>query len=157
MPYPIDTYRDAFLRFMTEGCSYREALEHFDEKEFRSAAMEELDGDLVRRIGPLEDIIRAGDFVTNDQRGLPALLDLLTHAEFEKRNSVDSPDYQQALDLWQAGWTSENANPASPGFWGQTQVMSWYWRAPSKRAGKPGRRYLSTNQAWNALQKEAAR
>ena len=36
-----------------------------------------------------------------------------------------------------------------------TEPWQWYWRAPSKRAGGKGRRYLSTNQAFNALQREA--
>lgn len=94
--------------------------------------------------------------MTNDERQLPALFDLLVCAQFEQRNSVDGADYQQALELWQAGWTSESHEPYSDHFWSQVQVMSWYWRAPSKRPGKPGRRYLSTNQAWNAFQRSLA-
>lgn len=148
MPHPIDTYRDAFLRLMADGMSYREALETFDEDEFTKAALAEMDarGSLIMN----ENL----DLVTNDERRAPALFDLLVHANFEKKNSVDGHDYKQALDLWQAGWTSECANPPSEGFWGQTQVMSWYWRRPPRRKGKRGRLYLSTNQAWNALQKE---
>ncbi len=144
MTYPFDTMRDSFLRFMAEGASYREALELFDLAEFRAAAMAELDGDLVRRVSPMEDILRAGDFVTNDSRGLPALLELLVHAQIEQGQQPCA----QCLDLWAAGWTSEVPNPK----YGPCQSMSLYWRAPSKRPGKLGRRYLSTNQAWNALQ-----
>lgn len=34
-----------------------------------------------------------------------------------------------------------------------TEPWQWYWRAPAKRAGSKGRRYLSTQQAFNALQR----
>lgn len=151
---PIDTYRDAFLRFRAEGMTYDEALSQFDEKDFTDAAMIELDSGLTRRVTFEEDVLKAGDFVTNDDRKMPALFDLLTHARHERRNGVHGEAYRQALDLWQAGWTSESPRPATNDFWAQVQVMSWYWRAPSKRRGLPGRKYLSTNQAWNALQRE---
>jgi hypothetical protein len=147
--YPIDTYRDSFLRFMADGMSYSEALEQFDQDEFANAAFVEMYSREARI-----DLL-THEFVTNDSRKLPALFQLLTRAQFEKRNSVDGRDYQQALELWQAGWTSESkTNPPKPGFWHQAQVMSWYWRRPPRRPGKPGRRYLSTNQAWTALQRE---
>lgn len=35
-----------------------------------------------------------------------------------------------------------------------TEVWQWYWRAPPKRQGQKGRRYLSTNQAYRALMRE---
>lgn len=31
----------------------------------------------------------------------------------------------------------------------------WAWRRPSKREGKPGRRFASTGQAYNAMRKES--
>ena len=37
----------------------------------------------------------------------------------------------------------------------ETEPWQWYWRAPSKRKGSKGRRYLSTNQAFNALNKKS--
>ena len=36
-----------------------------------------------------------------------------------------------------------------------TEPWQWYWRAPAKRKGSKGRRYLSTNQAFNALNKQS--
>jgi hypothetical protein len=53
----------------------------------------------------------------------------------------------QAYELWGAGWTS---HPQSKG----AKVMSWYWRQPPRRPGKPGRLFLSTNQAFNAMKNE---
>ena len=145
--YPFDALRDSFLKFVADGMTYEEALEQFNEEDFRRAAWNE-DTRLIRfeeafHLGKIE---LAGNHVTNDERMLPSLFDLLVKANGEKRNGVNGADYQQALDLWQAGWKSEAVTPDG-------QVMSWYWRAPSKRPPRPGRRYLSTNQAWNALQK----
>lgn len=134
-----EIYRDSFLKFIAEGMSYREAMECFDPEELQRAVNAELRADVV---------------LANHPDVKPTtLFDMVVRGEFEKRNSIDSKSGQQCLALWQAGWTSECANPAVPGFWGQTQLMSLYWRAPSKRPGKPGRRYLSTNQAFNAMQK----
>lgn len=143
----VDTYRDAFLRFVAEGMTHAESMEQFDKELWRLAMWEELDsGHAIRN--------SVGDFVTNDERGLPALFELSAMASFEARNSVGSHDMDQAMALWASGWTSEVPNPNnSKDFWRQPQVMSFYWRAPSKRPGKPGRRYLSTNQAFNAMQK----
>lgn len=135
-----DAYRDAFLKFLSEGMSYREAMECFDEAELKAAVSAEVIDDAFR-------FARADDAPRT-------LFDLVVRGNFEKRNSIDSPDGAQCLALWQAGWTSDQANSSSPGFWGQAQLMSFYWRAPSKRPGKPGRKYLSTNQAHNALMKQ---
>lgn len=33
----------------------------------------------------------------------------------------------------------------------ETEPWQWYWRAPPKRKGKKGRRFLSTQQAYNFL------
>ena len=54
---------------------------------------------------------------------------------------------KQANDLLAAGWRFELPDVSDP------EVWQWYWRAPPKRAGGKGRKYLSTNQAWNALQR----
>lgn len=144
--YPFDTLRDSFLRFLAEGMTHEEALEQFDEKEFTAAAMDELGGGTLQRICTTESILDVGSFVTNDARQLPALFEMLCTAHGERRNGVQGANYQQALELWQAGWTSESERP-------DAQVMSWYWRAPSKRPGKQGRKYLSTNQAFNAMRR----
>lgn len=153
MNSPIDTYRAAFLLFMAEGMNYDEALQQFDEEEFSRLAWQEMDtGEAVREIG--EHGFALGEHVTNDSRQLPALWTLLIRAQHERHNGADSPDFQQALELWAAGWKSENANPVSPGFWGQTQVMSWYWRRPPRRVDSKGMLFLSTQQAFNALKRE---
>lgn len=144
--YPFDALRDTFLWFVAGGMTHEEALAEFDEDEFAKASWAEFFGGLVRVVPATESIEKAGDWITNDSRKLPALFDLLTTARMERRNGVHGADYQQALELWQAGWTSEAVRPNS-------RVMSWYWRAPAKGKRKQGRRYLSTNQAWIALQK----
>lgn len=135
-----ELYRDLFLKHVADGMSYREAMECFDEDELKIAVNAELSD-------PSAKLSHGADTKPR------TLFDLTVRAQFEKRNSIDSHDGAQCLALWQAGWTSENANPASAGFWGQAQLMSLYWRAPSKRPGKPGRRFLSTNQAFNAMQR----
>lgn len=154
--YPFDTLRDSFLKFMANGMTYDEALSQFDEEEFTRAAMAELECGYTRTLSVFDGIERAGNIVTNDERELPSLFDLKVHANFERENGVNGESYQQALDLWQAGWTSECEKPVSLDFWAQKQVMAWYWRRPSKRPGKPGRKYLSTNQAWQAMKKAEA-
>jgi len=47
--------------------------------------------------------------------------------------------------LMGAGWIFELPAIQDPEPW------QWYWRRPSKRKGKKGRLYMSTNQAYNAL------
>jgi|ERR1700722_105270 len=51
----------------------------------------------------------------------------------------------KAIELWTAGWTSETPHRGQA-----AQMMSWYWRRPGPRGG---RRFLSTDQALNALRK----
>lgn len=139
----IDTYRDAFLRFLSEGMTHAEALDQFDASEWNKAVCAELE-DSGTRIDTA-----TLELVTNDSRSLPALLALTSVAIRENSNTRD---FQKATELWMAGWTSESPSKT------QIDVMSWYWRAPSKRPGKPGRRYLSTNQAFSAMKRaEAAR
>lgn len=67
----------------------------------------------------------------------------------------ESESMEQALELSAAGWTPELGPGHSPHpFSGSVAVMSWYWRRPGKRPGKPGRKFLSTNQAHRALKRE---
>lgn len=74
-------------------------------------------------------------------------LDLLVVGGMELRNEKDM---EKAIELWLAGWTSEKPAPTT------SQVMSWYWRRPPRTKKRPGRRYLSTDQAYNAMKKEQA-
>lgn len=56
----------------------------------------------------------------------------------------------QAWALIRAGWRLE---------WPERdylETFSWAWRRPPKRPGKPGRRFASTNQAYNAMMREMA-
>jgi hypothetical protein len=58
-------------------------------------------------------------------------------------------DMGKATELWLAGWTSETPHSSQ-----KHMVMSWYWRRPPRTKNLPGRRYLSTDQAYNAMKKE---
>ncbi len=89
---------------------------------------------------------------------------LLALISVKGRMDMDDKDMEQALALTEAGWTSEDPRavnsphlPPPKNIWEKTAVMSWYWRAPSKRPGKPGRRYNSTNQAWRAMMRAAGK
>lgn len=146
---PYETYRAAFLRFVANGMTHAEALAEFDIDKWNAAMWEELEV-----VGRHYDTGRH-EWVNND--GTASLLDLAALAHLQERNSLDSRDGQQMLDLYQAGWTSEvpdsgKHNSQDP--WRQQQIMSLYWRRPPRRAGKPGRKYLSTNQAWQAMHRE---
>ena len=77
------------------------------------------------------------------EEGDRSLLELSAAAS---REECDEAAMAQAIELWMAGWTSEVPR-------GTGMVMSWYWRAPAKPGRKVGRRYLSTNQAWNKLKR----
>lgn len=134
----IDTYRDAFLLMLSEGMSHAEALAQFDREKWNAAVGAEID------LGSCQYNPETFQYVTRD--GKPSLLDLAAAAGAEDR---ESNDMTQAIELWLAGWKSENPNPKYP-----CQTMSLYWRRPPKRKGKLGRRFLSTNQAHNALKRE---
>lgn len=128
---PIDTYRDTFKQLVAQGKTPLEALNEFDRDKWNAAMCAEI-----------------------DERGESTLLALGAMAEHEAN---DLKDMEQAIELWGAGWTSEVPEcykHNSKSFWRQCPVMSWYWRRPPRRAGKPGRRYLSTNQAYNAMKRE---
>jgi hypothetical protein len=132
----VDVYRDAFLRFLAEGKSHLEALREFNHRKLHDALRDTLDTDEGRE-----------------------LLDLLALAG---REECDEKETEKAIELWLAGWTSdlpeqyktpEAQERAKNDPWSRCAVMSWYWRAPSKRKGRPGRRYLSTSQAHNAMRR----
>ncbi len=130
-----DTYLTAFRRFLSDGMSYEEARNQFDPGLLQVALKSEMD--LVPGI-----------------ENWP-LWDLCVKASFEERNRKDWEE--QAVPLMLAGWAIEQPDGHkhnSKDFWRQPQAMSLYWRRPSRRPGKPGRRYLSTNQAYMAMQKE---
>lgn len=62
--------------------------------------------------------------------------------------------------LMAAGWKFElpeivNHNPPKHD-WSHTSTepWQWYWRSPPKRPNSKGRRYLSTQQAFNALSRK---
>ena len=59
-------------------------------------------------------------------------------------------DSEQVYSLLAAKWTfeipSEDSGP-----------HSFYWRSPPKGKRELGRKYLSTNQAWNAMMKAAGK
>lgn len=74
---------------------------------------------------------------------------LLNLGAAANREEMNEGDMEQATELWLAGWTSETPSKT------QVDVMSWYWRRPPRRKGKPGRFYWSTNQAYNAMRKES--
>lgn len=79
------------------------------------------------------------------------LLEIGARAEHKKQNDEEM---EKALELSAAGWTPEIEHHTPHPFTGSVDVMSWYWRRPSRKKGQKGRRFFSTNQAWNALQKE---
>lgn len=144
-----DTYREAFQKFVADGMTHMEAKMMFDDDELQEAVNAELErGDSVQRLN-------LKTLQMESACGHETLFDLVVKASFEERQRRDFEE--QAVPLMMAGWTMETPNPTnSKHFWSQTQIMSLYWRAPSKRPGKPGRRYLSTNQAFNAMNKAAA-
>jgi hypothetical protein len=108
---------------------------------------------LEQGVSPLEGIREFGDNTWLDalredlDEGGRTLLEIAGRA---LREEMNSHDMDLAIELWLNGWKSETPHAT------QKDVMSWYWRAPSKRAGKPGRRYLSTHQAHRALKKFTA-
>lgn len=84
---------------------------------------------------------------------------LLACLSVKSRMDMDDADMEQALELTAAGWEPIDPRPphlAPPKtIWEKTAVMSWQWRRPGKIAGKPGRLFHSTNQAFNALKKQS--
>ncbi len=67
---------------------------------------------------------------------------------------------KQADALIDAGWKFElpevvNHDPENNHDWSgiESEPWQWYWRSPPKRKGSKGRKYWSTNQAYNAMMK----
>lgn len=80
------------------------------------------------------------------------MLDIAARAGHKESNDAEM---EKALELSAAGWSPEIEKHHTPHpFTGNVDVMSWYWRRPARRKGQNGRRYLSTNQAWNALRRD---
>jgi hypothetical protein len=119
-----DVFIDAFNLLLAKGMTYMEALQEFDRAEWNKAMLSE-------------------DASQYDSR---RMLELAGKAGREEMNARDM---EQAMVLWLDGWKSE-----IPEGHKDLDVMSWYWRRPARREGKPGRRFLSTNQAYKALKKE---
>lgn len=129
MNHSIDGLKDTFRLLVAKGHTPFEAFSMFDAGELWNMAMEE-----VRERGPMET-----------HADSDSLICLCVSAQQEERDRKDLEE--QAIPLWLAGWTSE---PQSK----DAQVMSWYWRAPAKGKRPLGRRFLSTNQAFMALQRQ---
>lgn len=128
-----DEIRTEFLLLLAHGMTHEEAYSCFDKKEFW--------------IG-----IRQEDRPEDEEN---SLLTLASKAGFEERNRRNWEE--EAVPLMMAGWTIEipdSHRHNSKYFWRQQQVMSLYWRRPSRRQGKPGRKYNSTTQAFNAMMRE---
>lgn len=78
----------------------------------------------------------------------------------ESERETELANLRQAEALIDAGWRYElpeivNRKEGEPAHMA-TETWQWYWRSPPKRKGTKGRRYLSTNQAFNALNRQAA-
>ncbi len=67
--------------------------------------------------------------------------------ELYLRSDTMKEGRQQSRELFAAKWELE-----LPGE--HLDPWQWAWRRPSKRTGKPGRRFASTNQAWRAMKRE---
>lgn len=117
---------DIFKRYLLEGLTHSEAAQNFNQEHFREALFE---GE-----GPAS----------------PEQQELLTLFATAGREDMNARDMEQAIELWLAGWTSETPHES------QTDVMSWCWRRPPRTKSRPGKLFLSTQQAYNAMKKESA-
>ena len=63
------------------------------------------------------------------------------------RRMMERSEVDKCRALLHAGWL-----PLFP--FDDAMPYQWQWRAPTKRVGKPGRKYLSTSQAFNAMEKK---
>lgn len=62
-------------------------------------------------------------------------------------------DMPQVNALLDAGWKFELPEIVNGWPHRETEPMSWYWRSPPRCRGSKGRKYWSTQQAFNALRK----
>lgn len=70
--------------------------------------------------------------------------ELAVLGEIQSRRS----NWPEVLALLSAGWSiawADNSDDCEP--------FAWRWRRPSRREGKPGRLFVSTGQAFNAMKK----
>ncbi len=86
----------------------------------------------------LQEFLRAPDSCFNCRS---MVLDFLAE---KQRAKAYRKDAEQVYALLAVGWTFE-----IPSVW--SDPLSFYWRAPPKGKRALGRRYLSTNQAFNAM------
>ena len=90
----------------------------------------------------LEAFVRI-DNPTEDDILDPRRLAILADQQQKAWNEDAMP---QVRALLAAGWLPELSDR-------DLDTWQWAWRAPAKRAGKQGRRYASTSQAFNAMQR----
>lgn len=131
----LDTIKAAWNQLLAKGMSPGEAMREFDEEDLKSAMLQEM-----------------------DEKGFECWAEgsLCNQISKAGREHADEKDMEQAIELWAAGWTSEIPEcyrHNSKDFWRQCPTMSLFWRRPSRRPGKPGRKYLSTNQAFMAMKR----
>lgn len=62
-------------------------------------------------------------------------------------------DLPQCLDLWGNGWTS-HVPPTYQAHKRECPLMSLYWRRPARTKARPGKLFLSTNQAHRSLERD---
>jgi hypothetical protein len=61
--------------------------------------------------------------------------------------AMEQSQQAEVRELISAGWMPELSDR-------DLMPFQWAWRRPTKRPGKPGRRFASTGQAYGALQRE---
>lgn len=67
----------------------------------------------------------------------------------QTREDANKRAMVQVRELLAAGWKYEVPGEGHYDY----DPWQWYWRAPPKRTNSRGQKFLSTNQAWNALQR----
>jgi len=94
---------------------------------------------------PAEAFIpRQHKFTWEEIEADPRNLELAAHqAKLDSREAA----MHQVEALMAAGWRFEIVSESG------TEPWQWAWRSPPKRANSEGRRYASTQQAFNALTK----
>lgn len=129
-----DSIRDTFLALMKQGMTALEAYREFDPETWKKALRDEIDAGIL------------SDYRCRAEDGGKSLLHYQSEMVWME---MDERDLDLAMELWGNGWTSETPHKS------QQHIFQWYWRRPSRRPGKPGRRFVSTTQAYNAMRKES--
>lgn len=103
----------------------------------------------MNRITPEEPALQHSDFLRIENATAADVEDPERFAALcrQTRQEAIARDMVQVRALLAAGWKYELPDVHDP------DPMSWYWRAPPKREGSRGQKYLSTNQAYNAMRK----